>query len=144
MEFSVNFLIGADTFQIKQVLGMNVNYNAEANLNLSAGFSLLGKIPFRIRKFTLAPALGVEYRFMVLRVAADFLDDNETVPNVFNAPYNTFIIKLGGIVDFDLTDRLYLRGNILGCLCYSLFTNGFFYKDATGGVQFQLGIGYRL
>jgi hypothetical protein len=142
IEFSINFLIGADTFQIERVLGVDVNYDPDVSLNISTGFSLLGKFPFRISKLTLAPAFGTEYRFMIARAASEFLDDEETIQNEFQSIYNTFLIKFGGIVDFDLTNRLYLRGNLLGSFNTAMFSDGFPYK-AEGGVQIQLGIGYR-
>lgn len=143
VEFSTNFLFGGDFFQIEKVLGVDVNYNQDVSFNCSVGFSLLGKFPFSFGKFALAPALGIEYRIMVGRLGADFLDDNETVPNDYRSPYNSFLIKFGGIIDYELTDSLYLRGNILGCFTASLFTDGFPFKSGYGA-QFQFGIGYRI
>ena len=143
VEFSTNFLIGSDSFQIKRILGVDVNYNPDVSLNISNGFSLLGKFPFKFQRLTLSPSLGVEYRFMIIRVSSDYLDEAETIPNDFQSVYNSFILKFGGIVDFDLTERIFLRGNILGSYVAAMFTDGNPYKEG-GGVQVQIGIGYRL
>ena len=140
VEFSANFLIGADTFQINKILGVNVNLQPGAAVSFLAGFSLLGKFPFNVWKLTLAPALGVEYRFMVMR---DELDLGYDPVLEAITPYNSFLLKCGGIVDVDLTDNLYLRGNLLFGINAAMFTNG---NPYMAGIftQFQLGIGYRL
>ena len=147
VEFSVNLLFGGNTFHIKEwsepphdSSRTDVDYKLSGQI-FTAGFSLLGKYPFKISFLTLAPALGIEYRFMAYgnTGGAYYLDNEKTRVNPVGSVFNSVLLKFGGIVDFDLTNRIYLRANIL-----YFFPLGFYHGGGSGGPQIQFGVGYRL
>jgi len=88
------------------------------------GFSLLGRYPFRLNnRFTVFPLLGMDYVITLVyrRTDADgFIynrDDGireEDFDGAFVlSDWNAFLVRLGGGVEFDLTDRIFLRGDLL-------------------------------
>jgi len=92
------------------------------------GISLLGRFPFRLtERFTVFPLLGMDYHISLMqrRTAPDGSTYDRTNPpdGVFDhgmndqtfalSDWNVFFVRLGGGVEFDLTERLFLRGDLL-------------------------------
>jgi hypothetical protein len=117
---------------------------------------LLGKYPFAINeKLSLFPLLGITYRIML---SAE--DENGNQPKNSDgddAPGNLSALwfKLGGGVDYSLTDALYLRGGLLyGLRLANKAENDMVdYYDTMGaddanpllghGLEIKIAVGYR-
>jgi hypothetical protein len=73
--------------------------------------TLLGRFPFHIADGLAAfPLLGVGYNI----VLSSNISNGETYSWENPGEFGTFRIHLGGGVDFDLTDKLFIRGSLLG------------------------------
>ena len=93
------------------------------------GFSLLGRYPFRLNdRLTVFPLLGMDYTITLIYRRTDAYgfvynrddgireDDRGGLGegNAFSlSDWNAFLITLGGGVEFDLTENIFLRGDLL-------------------------------
>jgi opacity protein-like surface antigen len=108
---------------VRQNPGMERGAGTEASL----GFSLLGKYPFQLtERITLFPLLGLEYHIALLEwrtpdggAASDRTSgvlpedrDKNDQPYPLHA-WNSLWIDLGAGVDYQFTEKLYLRGEVL-------------------------------
>ena len=87
--------------------------------------SLLGRFPFRLSdRLTIFPLLGIDYHITLVyrRTDADGLiydrDDGMREEDGDGNPFrlsdlNAFIIRLGGGVEFNVTERFFIRGDLL-------------------------------
>jgi opacity protein-like surface antigen len=110
-EVSASLGFGSGTVEF---LGNNVGLFSFTSLN----FGLLGKYPFYINdKITLFPAVGIEYQ----AVLSAKLEGDEKKPGDFSVLW----FRFGGGLDYNFTDKLYLRGTFL----YGIRTASKFEKD---------------
>jgi len=89
------------------------------------GISLLGRWPFRLNeRVTVFPLLGMDYLISLIQRRSDEygliynrddgLREADKNDNAFHiSDWNSFIVRLGGGVELDLTDRIFLRGDLL-------------------------------
>ena len=89
------------------------------------GVSVLGKWPFRLNdRVTVFPLLGMDYLISLLQRRSDEygliynrddgLREADMEGNAFRlSDWNSFIVRLGGGMEFGLTGRLFLRGDLL-------------------------------
>ena len=94
------------------------------------GFSLLGRFPFRLsERFTVFPLLGMDYQISLMQRRRQdghgyvydrtnppegIIDHPDLEGGTFNlSDWNAFFVRIGGGAEFDLTDRLFLRGDLL-------------------------------
>ncbi|MCL1814617.1 MAG: hypothetical protein FWG27_02185 [Treponema sp.] len=112
---------------------------------LQLGFSLLGKYPIELGPVTVFPLLGASYN-MVLS-AKD--DDGDKIDDPMD--FSQFGLLAGGGVDYDLTDSLYLRGEVLFQLRFASktmkdmadFFGGDFKTTLGMGPVIKIAVGYR-
>jgi len=108
---------------------------------------LLGKYPFAIGdKIALFPAVGLEY---YLGLSAKDKDSGESMDDPGDFSHLWF--RFGGGIDFDLTEKLYLRGTVLfGIRTKMAYEDDI--KDLSGGLgdlatgfgpAIKLAIGYK-
>jgi opacity protein-like surface antigen len=76
------------------------------------GLSLLGKYPFTIAKnVSVFPALGIEWDILL---GAKYKGDEVNFNGKYDKEdYNEFWFKLGGGIDFSLTNKIFVRGVFL-------------------------------
>ncbi|MCL2600974.1 MAG: hypothetical protein FWD88_07320 [Treponema sp.] len=89
------------------------------------GISLLGRWPFRLNdRLTVFPLLGMDYLISLLQRRTDGyglvysrddgLREGDKDGNAFSlSDWNSFIVRLGGGAEFDMTERFFLRGDLL-------------------------------
>ena len=89
------------------------------------GFSALLRFPFRLgSRFTVSPLLGIDYHMVFLYRRTDGYglvynrddgyEETDLDGGAFSlSDWNSFIIRLGVGAEFDLTNRLFLRGDLL-------------------------------
>jgi len=88
------------------------------------GFSLLGRYPFRLNnRLTVFPLLGMDYTITLIYRRTDaygFVYNRDDGIREFDedgafflSDWNAFLITLGGGVEFDLTENIFLRGDLL-------------------------------
>jgi len=87
------------------------------------GFSILGRFPFRLSdRFTVFPLLGMDYHISLMQRRTDeqgrvySRDDGQEMylGGAFSlSDWNAFFVRIGGGVEFDLTERFFLRGDLL-------------------------------
>jgi len=126
-EANVSFAYGSATF-VEEGYGSSTTSDAGSLLQL--GFTLLGKYPFKLGAVTLFPLAGINYNVVVS--AKD--DDG----NKYDKPgdFSQFGILLGGGVDYNLTEHLFLRGEIL----FQLRFASKFQDDSAKNVKDEYGI----
>jgi hypothetical protein len=140
-EFDVSFAYGVLT-AVNDIPGDSSTESLGNALQLA--FTLLGKYPFAISRFTLFPLLGVSYNLVLS--ASDFEDDAMDV--------SQFGILAGAGLDFPITASLFLRGEAL----FQLRFAGKFWSDAADaakepgvsvgttlgiGPRIKIGVGYK-
>jgi hypothetical protein len=100
--------------------------------DVTLGISLLGRWPFRLSdRFTVFPLLGMDYHISLMQRRRQdghgFVYDRTNPPegiidhhqdgddiSTFNlSDWNAFFVRIGGGAEFNLTDRLFLRGDLL-------------------------------
>jgi hypothetical protein len=123
-EVSVGFSGGS-----LKVLNLNGSYS-------SLHFSLLGKYPFALgSKFVLFPLLGIDYQiFLSAKI------DTKSIKVFDPGDYNALAFKFGIGGDYELTEKLYLRGQFL----YGIRLANKAEKDTIGlfqGAKYNLGHG---
>jgi opacity protein-like surface antigen len=120
VEVSASLLFGSGTLTILQ--DDLSNYSLDFSFT-SLNFGLLGKYPININdKITLFPALGIEYQAVLsAKVDGESFDEAGDLSALW--------FKFGGGLDYNLTDKLYLRGTLL----YGIRTANKAEKDATEG-----------
>jgi len=89
------------------------------------GISLLGRWPFRLNeRVTVFPLIGIDYIISLVQRRSDEygliynrddgLREADKDGNAFRlSDWNAFIIRVGGGVEFDLTNRIFLRSDLL-------------------------------
>ena len=89
------------------------------------GFSILGRFPFRLgERFSVFPLLGMDYQITLsqrrVNAAGRVYDRDDGIwevdkdGNAFRlSDWNSFHVRLGGGAEFDLGERLFLRGDLL-------------------------------
>jgi opacity protein-like surface antigen len=133
VEVSASLLFGSGSLKYTySFMGMSMSESGPDYSFTSLGFGLLGKYPFKINdKITLFPAVGIEYQ-AVLSLKAD----GETQDDAGDFSHLWF--RFGGGLDYNLTDKLYLRGTLL----YGIRTVSKIEKDmAEEGLSTNLGHG---
>jgi opacity protein-like surface antigen len=102
-------------------------------------FSLLGKYPFPLGRFTLFPLLGISYRLVVFNELERTTDKKPTMNNIFG-------LQGGFGTDFALTEKVYFRGVILIDAWMRSEVDKNRYMDDTLfnnlGLKFIIGLGY--
>ena len=152
---------------VRQNPGMERGAGTEASL----GFSLLGKYPFHLtQRITLFPLLGMEYHIALLewrkpdggavydRTGGDLVEDRDKNDDAYPLhAWNSLWIDLGAGVDYHLTEKLYLRGEVLfGFRLPTTYENGATEMmksrfnapnpalgGLTGSPTFKIALGYR-
>lgn len=127
------------------------------------GFSILGKYPFVLGKgkAVLFPLLGIDYQIFISgkMSAGDYSDtiDRDDLVDTYEFKedmLDAFSIVAGAGLDYNLTDRFYLRGELLA----NFKIDGEFGKDLrqaaknaevdlslfTFGLRVSIGLGYKL
>jgi len=100
VEASVGLLFGTKKISIPGLGSMNIDTKS---LNLG----LLGKYPFTLgEKIVLFPALGIEYDYVFSAKMGDLSASDAS-------DLSDFWIRFGGGLDFNLTEKLFLRGTLL-------------------------------
>ncbi|GHU42912.1 hypothetical protein FACS1894190_12790 [Spirochaetia bacterium] len=135
-ELSINMLFGTRNATLDPI-GFQFYSPAPTagSSTIQMGFSLLGKYPFELNpKITLFPALGIEYRLLLLekdvynrdvhrKDAESYLKDtwDNDIDSTLTARYdgtdnmgwNELIINVGVGADFSFSDKLYFRAEAL-------------------------------
>ena len=103
---------------------------------LNIGF--FGKYPFVINKFTLFPVMGMEYQLWLTDKINNFTTSNEISGN------NSFWIKFGGGVDYEINRFLFLRGTFLwGIKINSKYERNDNFNYFTHSPSMKIGLGYK-
>jgi len=109
----VGMFIGGDSREIDWETGNKVTMKMTYNY-LSLG--LLGKYPIDLGGFTLFPMLGFEYNMLL----SGEMEAGGATETFERSPDNDmYILQLGVGADFNLTDKIYLRPNILWGIDFS-------------------------
>jgi hypothetical protein len=148
--FGIGFGAFFDATYAEVSVGMNIEtpyYDGTAdddNVNYLT-FGLLGKFPIAIGDaFSIAPAVGAEYQLFLSTgdlTRSDAEDIAKLTDTTVVEQLDNIVLKLGVVVDFSLTEALYLRGQILGL--FGLAHKDREPADTTIGGNFNLCIGYR-
>jgi hypothetical protein len=124
--FSVLYQNGANTYsQTADIKGLFGTSSSGRGWESVLGFSLLGKYPFRLGdRLTVFPLLGMDYYVALYEKRAQpdgyVYDRNDSVREVHKnretfrlSDWNSFWVNLGGGLDFALTQRFFIRANLL-------------------------------
>jgi opacity protein-like surface antigen len=147
-ELSVGFFGGGGT--MKQEGGQS-NESDMSYMGLDIG--LLGKYPFAIsEKLSVFPLLGITYRLMLSVKDEDGEQLKNSDGDDASGDFSALWFKLGGGLDFSLTDQLYLRGGLLyGLRLANKFENDMVDSIPSGdpkallghGLEVKISVGYR-
>jgi len=132
----VGMFIGGDSREIDWGTGNKVTMKMTYNY-LSLG--LLGKYPIDLGGFTLFPMLGFEYNMFLSgeMEAGGAVETLEISPDL-----DMFILQFGVGVDFNLTDKIYLRPSLLWGIDFSSSERDEPFKVNNGAVfKHKLDIG---
>jgi len=115
VDLSIAILTGTSTAKTEEDMPGSPKQSLEADYTItSLDFTLLGKYPIEISdSFTFFPLLGAGYNY-VLSVKRDGKDAYEGVSERSASDWSTFRIHVGVGGDFNFTDKIYLRGQLLG------------------------------
>jgi hypothetical protein len=100
--------------------------------------SLMGKYPFYLEKFTLFPLLGIGGKIAYLGGESEFYGSHTI--KVMDTGGLIFLAGVGA--DFPLTERLYLRGEVLYCIKLQYYAQDQHETRPGHGPTIKLGIGY--
>ncbi|MCL2601394.1 MAG: outer membrane beta-barrel protein [Treponema sp.] len=118
VDLSIAFLTGpiTTTMETSEIPGIAEKVNEEAKgTMMSLDFTLLGKYPITISdNFTFYPLLGAGYNYVLSAKDEDGNDIANAAKDESASDWSTFRIHVGIGGDFDLTDTIYLRGQLLG------------------------------
>jgi hypothetical protein len=158
-------------FKLQDGSWVNLADGKGTGTEISLGFSLLGKYPFRItERISLFPLLGIEYQIALLewrkpdgdkvydRTKGELPEDRDKDGNSYPlSVWNSFWIDIGAGFDYMITGPLYLRSEILfGFRLATRYENGalemtkhqFNAPDPkltglTGSPTLKIAVGYR-
>ena len=104
------------------------------------GFSVLGKFPFELSSFTLFPLAGIGYN---MALSAKF--EGEKYDDAMDL--SQFGILAGAGIDYPITNKLFIRGEVLFNLRfaskYMKDIYDFETKTLGFGPRIKIGVGYR-
>ena len=125
--FSILLQNGVGSFDqpVKNQPGMSSNGQSWETV---LSFSLLGKYPFSLNeKLTVYPMLGMDYKVSLVQrrrftsatpygdavIDPTVMPDPSTSLTSSQADFNSFHVRLGGGAEYLLTDRIFVRGDVL-------------------------------
>jgi opacity protein-like surface antigen len=140
VEANFTFLYGLPYSTITTTTTGAVNNFYADNLDgssIALEIGLLGKYPFLLGRFTLFPLLGINYQLVVYTKIEDTVASNPQEAS-------TFGFQGGAGTDFALTEKLFLRGELLYSIRIPNKVKTDAYEDVSfeQGFRFKLGIGY--
>jgi outer membrane protein W len=77
------------------------------------GFTILGKFPFGAGPVTFFPLAGIDYQIFLSGKVDGFTIERDDMSGDYEGMYDAFSLFVGVGVDFDITSKLYLRGEVL-------------------------------
>jgi hypothetical protein len=146
-ELSLGFFVGGGASEGNNSTGDKISY-------MGLDISLLGKFPFDISDMlSVFPLLGVTYRAMLSAKDANGNERKNFDGNELAGDFSSLRVKLGGGVDFFITDNIHLRGEVLyGLRFASKYEIDYVKRIPAGmnpktllghGVEVKIAAGYR-
>ncbi|GHV32106.1 hypothetical protein AGMMS4952_21920 [Spirochaetia bacterium] len=77
------------------------------------GFTILGKFPFAAGPVTVFPLAGIDYQIFLSGKNGSLTIDRDDMSGDFKDLYDAFSLVVGVGLDFNITSKLYLRGEVL-------------------------------
>ncbi|GHU73634.1 hypothetical protein FACS189450_13780 [Spirochaetia bacterium] len=118
------------------------------------GFTILGKFPFAAGPgVTVFPLAGIDYQIFLSGEADGFTIERDDMSGDFEDMYDAFSLVVGVGLDYNITTKLYLRGEVLvnfkmesdsdKALKRLAGENDLSFSLFTFGPRVSIGIGYR-
>ncbi|GHV24513.1 hypothetical protein AGMMS4952_00230 [Spirochaetia bacterium] len=77
------------------------------------GFTILGKFPFGAGPVTFYPLAGIDYQIFLSGEAEGLTIERDDLSGDYEDVYDAFSLVVGAGLDFNITKKLYLRGEVL-------------------------------
>jgi outer membrane protein W len=89
-------------------------YTGDFEMNSTQfGFTLLGKFPFAAGPVTVFPLAGIDYQIFLSGEANGFTIKRDDMSGSYQDMFDAFSLVVGAGLDYNITDKLYLRGELL-------------------------------